>query len=518
MLYPKKSVILLFLLSPIYVFSQGLVVGNNISFTINSGIVLSINDGDFLLKSDSSGTGTLLNNNTAGNVNISGTAIVERYVLRGTSTPFGTGLWHYVSSPVSNQAIDMDFVVNNDVSQEEGRYDFYLWEEQNNIWRKFGGPTFTDPEFVPGKGYAIIFNSDASRVFIGTAGTKLNDGNVSITVHKNDGNYYGGFNLLGNPYPSPISNADFVAYNSSSIEGTIYYWSQKPDWEQGVDNYAYWNVAGTVGNGFQEPEDFTAIGQAFMVMAIADNQQVTFTNAMRSTGDPVFLKNQLAIPRIWLRVSDMNENLNETLIAFPEDGTAGFDIAYDARKLSGSGLLLSTRCIGNSDLNLAIQGLPPITEQPVTILLELSAPSAGSHEISLKKLDYWNLNHTIILEDLLANQFSDLLKCSYSFQVSEPGIQSGRFLLHLNAKPQTVHVNSSSLFIYSYNDAIYLKNNLYQSLEGELELYNMLGQLVYNKRVVLSGLVKYKPNCISGYYIARFIHADFVISTKLLIK
>ncbi|MEA3477758.1 MAG: hypothetical protein U9R60_06230, partial [Bacteroidota bacterium] len=495
MIFIRPAILLLTLFfTPLLVLPQGLVIGNNANFIVSSGIKMTLNNANCLVQSDDIGTGALVDKNANGNIDISGTATIERYTLRGNSTTYLTGLWHYFSSPVTNQAIDAVYMTANDVSTAAGYYDFFLWEEPTSTWRQYAGPNFTDTEFVPGRGYAIIFDSDGARTFEGTSGTKINTGNINISVYKTTGIAKEAYNLLGNPYPSPISNSDFLTANSAVIEGTMYFWSQKSDWLFDSDNYSYWNGAGSVGNGVQVPDDYTAVGQAFMVQALADNQTVTFTNAMRNPGSPVFLKNEALIARLWLNVTDKRQNYNETLIAFPEDASNGFDNAYDAHKLLNTGvLLLYSRLVDDDGTEYAIQGLPELNGEVVTVPLGMHAQINGQHKISLSDMEHFEPDVIVVLEDKLTGKFTDLLeKQVYTFGVAQSGYLSDRFLLHFNAPMSDEEANEDChIVIYSYENAIYVKNDTGIQLDGEIAVYNMLGQLIYKKDILQSTMGRY---------------------------
>jgi parallel beta-helix repeat protein len=105
------------------------------ALTVYGTLTNSAGTDGLVIKSDATGTGSLITNSTPN-------AKVERYVNAWIDATHG---WHLLSSPVSSQAISTAFT---DVTL--ANYDFYQWNEPTKNWlnQKDGGNSIIN--FVPG--------------------------------------------------------------------------------------------------------------------------------------------------------------------------------------------------------------------------------------------------------------------------------------------------------------------------------------------------------------------------------
>lgn len=100
--------------------------------------------------------------------------------------------WNLLSAPVSGMNIsESDFT--------SGNYDFYSWNETENLWlnQKNPGQSGEFVEFIPGKGYLTAYDTLQTRYFSGSFIQE--DVVLSGLSSTNEG-----WHLLGNPYPTSI--------------------------------------------------------------------------------------------------------------------------------------------------------------------------------------------------------------------------------------------------------------------------------------------------------------------------
>jgi hypothetical protein len=187
-----------------------------------------------IVKSDASGTGSLINN-TSG---VSGT--VERYLIDGR--------WHFIGMPVSSSLVDVFHLPS-------GHSDIYLrtHNEFNNSWGAYIVPLGTP--LALGRGYETWvgdpagFSQPETIEFFGT----LNTGDFTT----GSGGFYGlqftathGLNLIANPYPSALQG-NINTWSKNNLANSIWTWSKS------YGNYVYW------GSG----NDYTWGTPAFGTMA-----------------------------------------------------------------------------------------------------------------------------------------------------------------------------------------------------------------------------------------------------------
>ncbi len=248
------------------------------------------------------------------------------------------------------------------------------------------------------------------------------------------------FNLVGNPYPSAISANAFLAANSGTITGAIYFWDDDNSVgsNYAASDYAVWNGAGAVGGGGNTPNGNIASGQGFFVEA-STSTNVQFTNAMRTNSNTQFFQNE-AIKRVRLSITNEHGDYNETLIAFLNDATEEVDANYDALKLRGNPNISFFSKI--SDNAYAIQGLPDNFENR-TVNLGYQNAYNENHVISLASLELIPSTVMIYLEDRETGEFINLrTQNSYTFM---PGSMNSedRFSLHFTAPIEAIATNGS---------------------------------------------------------------------------
>ncbi len=272
--------------------------------------ILTNNSGSSALKIHSAvdGTGSLIHHNTGVS------ATVERHISAWTSAIHG---WHFLSSPVSGQAIQPEFVPNPPTASQ----DFFKWDEASATWINTkmddGGnliwnSSFED-DFVVGRGYLAAYDSDQTKAFEQV----LNVEDVALTGLTHTGGDYSGWHLLGNPFASAIKWND-GNWNMTNIAGTAKIWNES--------NASYTDIP---ANGIIPAMN------GFMVQVNESTGSLTIPAASRTHDDQSWYKNS-GYPTIKLLVKDLDENTaQESTILFHPEATEGFDLDLDSRFLAG---------------------------------------------------------------------------------------------------------------------------------------------------------------------------------------
>jgi hypothetical protein len=138
------------------------------------------------------------------------------------------------------------------------------------------------------------------------------------------------------------------------------------------------------------------------------------------------------VERVWLNVTTPNGFYNETLLAFKEDATFGYDSLYDAIKIPSSNVSFYSR-IGSA--NYVIQALP-LLNQDITIQLGIEASNSGEQTLSVGETTNFSDASQLILEDTKLNVFHNL-RAAGSYQYTfDRNSDVLRFKLH--AHPPTL--------------------------------------------------------------------------------
>ncbi|AZQ63766.1 T9SS type A sorting domain-containing protein [Flammeovirga pectinis] len=366
--------------SPINVNSISLSPGSKINIAENGGLtvsgdvvnygVIKIANGGYIIQEENS--------------DYLGTGTVEYTIV-------GDGLetvYNYFSSPyVSEQSFGGNIYSYNPTLPQSNSY-----SELNKGWQAHNGA------MTPGQGYTAT-NVD-QEVLSGTP----NNGDINVSVYKGA---HTGFNLIGNPYLSPIDIDKFVALNgpddNNVIEPTIYLWDQDISDEnnfQSADYATYKPGIGAVAGGSTEtPNGEIAVGQGFYIEAKSSGT-VIFRNSMRSTDNSQFfrVKESNEVARLWLNVHHENSSFNQTLIAFKDNADDLYDPTLDVKKLVGNTNFTLYSQIENEDDKYVINVFNNFAIDEKEIALGLVTSFDGEHEFELADYDHLE-NFPILLVD-----------------------------------------------------------------------------------------------------------------------
>lgn len=469
---------------------ESLSIASGKDLTINTGQTLTVNE-DFTIKSDATGTGSLIVNGT---LSVTGTITSERYMS-------GSETWRLVSSPVTNQVIsDVNNWTPTGTYTGGHGYDFYAYEESSATWlnQKVGANSITS--FTPGQGYLVSFEAaDQTKTFSGT----LNDGNVIISVSKTGTGDYAGANLIGNPYPSGIDWND--ADRSLFSDNYAYVYDRVSNVGETYEGYAL--VDGSVADAFVAPHQ-----GFFVIKSTAGSANFTFTNAMRAHGG-TFTKAPANFAGLKLKVSNGSYydiatiNINETA-SFDRD-------RMDAIKFySNNANMPNFYTISKDSKQLAINTIPAIEiEEP--IILGVTIPANGNYEISLIEQGADFADKVIYLEDLLTGVRHNLTTDgSYNYSASTSD-DPNRFLLHFGMVGVGEQEQASTLQAYVVDNRLYVNNSLEQA---QLAVYDLQGRLVAEQSLNSGGLQSLPLDLPAGVYIVRLNNASESRSLKINVQ
>ncbi len=334
---------------------------NTLGMNIEAGGSLTINPGGSLI--------------TYGDIANSGTINVQRSI--------SNDVWHLISTPVSNAT----------ASIFEGDYLQYY----NNAWVDI---VDENTPLASVKGYSL-WSVAKSTTFTFTG--NLNTGNQSHAITADQ------WNLLGNPYPSPI---DWSLLDDTY--GAVYYWDPL------TQNNKSWN------NGEGAGAQYVPAMQGFWIKPESSGS-FSINNSHRThNGSSVYYKNSTDLPySIELQTDAENDYYDQLFIVLDENTTEAFDFQYDAWKLFTSSDEVPQLYSFTGSKRLSIDRRPACNEIP----LGFYCGESGAFSIKVNKMNDIGI---LVLEDKKAETFHDLTKGAYSFDY-EYGEDEQRFKLHLNS-------------------------------------------------------------------------------------
>ncbi|NVN96029.1 MAG: T9SS type A sorting domain-containing protein [Bacteroidetes bacterium] len=469
-------------------FGGNLTINANKTLTIISGKLLNVN-GNFLIKSDATGTGSLIHSNT-----LIGT--MERYIPIATSDDF-----HLLASPIASQEINNEF--NPQVQS------FYTWNETNGSWLAFEDPSFGTinggNNFLQGKGYAVSYSSTSTKSFTGV----LNQGTISTNLTFTPGSYEG-WNLLANPYPSAINWNTASGYSRAMLE------------DAGVGNYAYWiwnptngNYGTYISNGFfgtNGVSNFIAPAQGFWVKAISTSFPFSINNYAREHASQNWLKSCTSSSNtIRLNVSSTENNYtDEMIVSFGYNTDLGgaekmFSLYHDAPSIFSNKL----------NKNWSINNLTSIINNTI-VPVSFKAGKNGIFTISATELNSFTNATYIYLKDLTTNTLSNLNQNpNYTFAANYNDDVHRFQLIFALSSLDVSNKTIKNTNIYSNNKTIYINSN--ETIK-QIAIYNTMGQLIKNVENSTGSIIISMNDNTSGYYIVRVICKNNVYSEKVFIK
>lgn len=407
----------------------------------------------------------------------------------------------------------------------------------------------TTENMIPGKGYAVRglngTNMPETAEFQGV----LNNGQISFPITR--GTYTGpdypgigntstadddNWNLIGNPYPSAISLAEFVNQNPT-IDGTVYFWTYLNSVSSSINtpfygnfvynydknDYVATNALGSAPPGFN---DYIASGQGFFALMLDSaptTSNVVFSNTMRNptyANDGFYrgpASGTIERHRIWLDlIHDGNEALS-ILVGFVDGATNDIDRLYDGVSIND----IENRFFSwSSEKTLSIQGKGLPFDDSETFVLGYQAANSGSFTISINSLDglFESDTQHIYLEDTELNITHNLRANPYTFTTNQ-GAFNDRFILKFS--PMSLSTDDENtipdLTITSRGntiDATTSSNSI-----KTFELFDVTGRLIFKNLKVDNSNYSYQTNNLSdGTYVVKIsLDNGSIVSKKLIL-
>ena len=432
------------------------------TLSINAGKALTVsgdimNNGTITLKSDATGTATLLNTST---ISGSGTYNVEQYLTgSGGSTP--NGRFWYIASPITNAtSATLDAVGDNIVKK---------YSETTHAWVELTDNVTTLPI---GTGYFARLGATTKATFTGS----LNTGDITLSPSRSGtSDAKRGFNLVGNPYPSFI---DWELATKTNLDPTMWYRTYNGT-AMVFDTYNATSHIGTNNNLSGEVTKYIPPMQAFWVRVDADGSagNLGFTNAIRSHQSGNLLKVDAMNDLIRLKVSNAI-NSDETILVFNSEAQNSLD-DFDSEKMFASDSTIPELYTVAGISKLTINGLQSAASNP-EIALGFKTATAGKFTITANQIEGL-LGVPVVLEDKLLNKTQDLTQTpTYSFS-SDVTDNTSRFALRLKAETTDVNeVGQLVISIFEKGKSIVVETN---ETSGTISISDVSGRIIKTQTI-----------------------------------
>ena len=489
------------------------------SLKIESG-VFSTGD-DLTLISNLAGTAFI---DGSGNGEVTGSIKMQRYLSNG----FG---YKYFSSPFSDSTVG-DFAAFMELKDATTGFPYFYEYRENrknaDLSDLTGWQNFTEPtnSLKIAEGYALNISGSNNPVTIEISGA-VNNGPVSISLQNSDGLYSKGFNLVGNPYPSPI-DWDLISPTLSGIDNAIYFFTAGSSDRYSGTYTSYVNGVSTDGRSSRIIPSM----QGFFVRvsdpangAYPATANLNFTNAARTGNQNVQnfykSKNSKIIPQLRLSAGFSNEKTSDAaVIYFHPAASNQFEKELDAYKMMNTAAEVpSLYSITKHDEKLSINAINSSEIQEIP--LGIKSQRSGDMFIELAGIENIFPADYIYLKDKKNKVIQNLSeKPRYSF-TSQKGENNDRFILIFSPEKlseKDMILDFEQFSVYSVAGELLIKLNLDENSTGNIVLSNISGQILRKSSGKGKDLIKFSGIAAPGVYLISLELENERLTKKFLLN
>ena len=263
----------------------------------------------------------------SGNGTITGNVTMQRYL----PSAFG---YKYFSSPFQSATVGAFAPYVNLTASFPT---FYSYDESKNSsgWVNY---TNTSGALIPMRGYAANFGTLASDETVSLTGVVNNNILSTVPMYNTNKTYTKGFNLAGNPYPSPVDWNAASGWVKENIDNAVYYFNAGTT-DQYTGTYSTY-INGMSSDGVAN--NFIAAMQGFFIH-VSDgvypvlatfglDNRVRVNNLTAVFHKSAHLDTRPAI-RLTAKYAEGTNSADPVVVYFDDSGTASFNNKLDALKL-----------------------------------------------------------------------------------------------------------------------------------------------------------------------------------------
>lgn len=478
-------------------------------------------DGNLTLLSDATGTALI---DGSGSGSVTGNVTMQRYL----QSKYG---YKYFSSPFTGATVsefgdDMDLAASWPM--------FYRYDESRTSSGWVAYTTGTSG-LNPLEGYAVNFGASALPWTVDATG-EVDNGSLSVTLYNNNNTYTEGFNLAGNPYPSPI-RWSAPGWTKNNIDNAVYYFMASDTDEYGGKYSSY--VNGISSDGFAS--DTIPSMQGFFVHVSNGTFPVTgtlgVTNSVRindltkpflkSSGvQGRSLKSSEISGRFLVRISasftdDMAASADPLVVYFDDEAEPSFDTELDALKLFNTDWLVTNLYSVIPDgRRLSVNALPTQRDSALYVPLGFTAYRDG--EVSFRMRDLENLPEgvRIFFRDASTGANTEMLP-SGEYRINLPaGDYKNRFMLAFLKNTTGINDPDVTAAVFSaYSSGGFLKATVsaMEGNEGRITVYDLNGKVQTQYKITETGLHDFPVDFRPGIYLVEYASGSLRVTLKLII-
>ncbi len=448
----------------------------------------------------------------AGSGSVSGDVTMQRYL------PTGFG-YMYFSSPFTTAKVSE--------LADEAIESIYRYDENRLVggvpasgWAVYDNPVNL---LVPGSGYAVNLGPDSGPLTVDITGA-VSNGDITVPVFNNNHPYTHGFNLVGNPYPSPV-DWDLIDALNTNIDNAVYYFSNSDADQYGGSYITYINGISSDGRA----TNIIPSMQGFFIH-VTDGEfpvegSLVMNNSVRVNDlTHPFIKSAEAEQPKLLRLSacfsTSPEAADYTVIYFDELATPEFDGQFDALKLLNTDTNVpSLFSVTPGATRLSINGMPPPGGKTLLVPLGIITQVDGNIRFRISALDPSLAAMKISFIDSVAGAKREIeINSEYSAYL-KAGDYSGRFYLKFTEVTTSVNTQPEAdpgIIEATANGGIMrLKIGHIEGTAGAVRIYDLTGRMLHEEKVRETGYYEYPGLRSNGIYIITYRTGSTTASRKV---
>lgn len=414
------------------------------TLTLSNG-ALNLNSNPLTMISTATATARIAQ--ITGSGDIVGDVTVQRFI------PGGTTGWALLGSPIfptiTLQSWDDDLYISCPTCPDgyvPGFTSIYTYDESatgtiDDPIAYVPMSSITDP-LIQGKGYWVYLGNGQNTTTDITIDVTGNVRKFNYTIPLSYNNYGSvaddGWNLINNPYPSPISWASLRG-STTNLDNAIYVYNT--DLNGGTGGYAtYINGISSPAVGAGGINDIIPMGQGFYVHSTGATS-LAASESNKISGNPTFLKSSSQVSQSMIRfyLNGLN-GFNDECVLYQQQGASNnFDYNLDAFKLFGQDPNAPTIALENANEVFQVNGVAPIAGT-FSMNLKTLTGYTGSYTLSASNFSSFPIGTCFNLFDKFTNTTIDLKSTDYVFNLIDT-TTIARFVLSITSNSLQVTNN-----------------------------------------------------------------------------
>ncbi|MFH1121334.1 MAG: T9SS type A sorting domain-containing protein [Bacteroidota bacterium] len=492
--------------------TNGVILGGNLNIT---GILTpqagTFNTDGYLTLVSTAAQTALISGSASGSV--TGSVTMQRYL------PSGFG-YRYLSSPFQAATVSG---FSDDINLAALFPSMFKYDEdkESSGWTAYTeGAGLLDPM----AGYCLNFGTSSDPVTADLTGTVNNNTMGPIALYNHDRTYTLGFNLIGNPYPSPIDWNAATGWTRTNIDNALYYFKAGTTDEYGGTYCTYINGVssdGTAGNVIPSMQGFFVhvSDGTFPVNGLFGMDNRVRVNNLT----PAFHKssNDKNYPMVRISAGYDGDNLTEdpVVVYFTDEATEGFDKELDALKLFNTDKdVPNLYILTGSTQKLSISAQPEPGNITTRIPLGIKTEKEDWLIFRCKAIENLPMDLHAYLFDEQTGDISDL-KSSPEYRVkSGEGTNENRFALIFSPTNYIDEQLNADFIAFVSNGLLIVDDGVSPEKHRKLTISNLLGQVLIRTEMPETGHIEIHPAFPSGIYILTLTSQKEVRSQKIYLS